>query len=914
MTETQIGADWAWISKDPAEGIGYTVLKTSADDVDFRPFIGHYVAGAPSSTTPPDAPDAPPWVTFGPVATERDGVLMSVSVRDPWRVRDDTGRPVWPQRLFVMRFDDLAGAKASYQTMWTAARPARVPRDEPGPLQLEVPEQATGALAATIERYGLSQLGALAAALLDGPVAVSDAAGLGRDERLAVLDAVAALLPYGFRADLSASSVVDNTVKHGIRLTFADYPGPGQQLCSLRELAPAAGSELGQRYLAMLEEKAAARGLPAVVNHLWAFWHPCSFMHPDAALTLLSELDFYGGFRKALRKGQASREEVLKFFADQDRAREQWAAFDPKMRENAISPYLADRDEEVLVAVLRCWDFSHPEIVQVINHHLGARGPRFAVWCLRTAGTIAEAEIRRTVVDQLLGKMLVPVGLGPQEYSERIATLVQLLRSISVPAPAHLSYTCEELRYGDLDGWQSHLVRELLAVEAAQGDRVVPWVRWLCQSPSGISWERPSWIAALDFMLAPSAADSARAVIRQDAAWTAVLLRVAGRFGCLAPLIVAAREDLIKLAVGLPAPHQAGSPAAALSGELDRDLWQLDVPAPTVAAADVVRVLLGGSPRDLAGRLTEKQLDSYGDGLNPVLALDILAPRRPAIERAYLRHVVAGKTAAGLGDAGVWLLNSWAVDPDRIAGLGDFIAALSPTARPYDEKLNEAYWEALARRPGLADYAAAQQLVIATRESARNPQEAFRRRLVGNGMTSTPLARACLRARRTGLPPAGIVSALANGGANRIAPRQLDNVLTEFQELLACYHAGVPAAPGRVPEPDPGQAADADLHECRALIVWGGLGDTYGEDFRRYLVERLRQDGLTRRRLARAFRKARRKRGRADRGEWVVSVIRAGVDAPPWYRRWWRRDPRPPQRRPAVPASEATTPPRAGSR
>src|ERR1700689_4983008 len=140
MTETHIRADWAWISKDPAEGIGYSVLATSAADVDFRPFIGSYVTGSPSSTTPPDAPDAPPWVTFGPVATKEDGVLMSVSIRDPWQERDGAGRPVWPQGLFVMRFDALAPAGASYQTMWAAAEPAQVRRDEPAPLPLAVSE------------------------------------------------------------------------------------------------------------------------------------------------------------------------------------------------------------------------------------------------------------------------------------------------------------------------------------------------------------------------------------------------------------------------------------------------------------------------------------------------------------------------------------------------------------------------------------------------------------------------------------------------------------------------------------------------------------------------------------------------------------------------------------------------------
>ena len=898
MTETRISADWAWISKDPAEGIGYGVLRTSAASADFRPFIGRYAPGSPSSTTPADAPDAPPWITFGPLATEHDGVLMSVSVHDRWQDRDHAGRPVWPQRLFVMRFADLAAAGASYQTMWAAVRDEQVPRDEPAPLPLTVSGQVPGALAATVEHYGLPQLAAVAAALLDGPVVVSDAAGLPREERLAVLDAIAALLPYGFRADLPASSVVDNTVKHGIRLAFADYPGAGQQLRSLRTPAPQPGSALARGYLAALAEKAETRGLQALLDHLWAFRRPYSFDHPGVVLPMIWDLDFYGGFSRALRERRASRDQVVKFFADPVQAREHWAGYDPPMRENAISPYLAERDEEVMVAVLGCWDFTRNDVAKAVNRQLGAEGAGFGMWCLKAARAVPAntpgAESPGVVADQLLAKMLVPVGLLARGRSARIAILVQLLRQCPVPAPKQLRYTCDELRFGDLGGWQAHLVRELLAQEmagAAPADRVRPWVTWLCASPFSASWERPAWIAALDYLLSPSAgppAGNVRSVVRQDAAWTVVLLGLAGWFRCFSRLLETAERELIELAAALPAPAEPGSPGAALHDELDQNLWALDVPPATVAAIDVVRALLGGAPRNLAGPLTEAELDSYGDGLSPALTLDAVAPRRAAVEEAFLGHVLSGQSSAGLDDAGVWLLNTWATDPDRATSLGNFIAALKPDARPYDENLSDAYWETLARHPQLADYAAAQRLVTATRESVLAPRTGFHRRVTDYGMTSTPLARACLKARCAGLRPAGIATALAKGGADRIAPSQLDDVLGEFQQLLSCHYLNAPDVTERVAKLGPRQAADAEVFECRALIVWGVLGEAYGEQFRRYLMERWRADGLTRRRLVKILRRARRKRSRADRGRWVHSVVQAGIGAPrrPWYRRW----------------------------
>jgi hypothetical protein len=885
MTMTQISTNWAFISKDPGTGAGYTVLAASADDVNFRPFIGRHVPGSPSSTVRGDAADAPPWVTFGSVAGP-DRVLTSVSVTDQSTDRDGAGRKVWPQRLFVMRFDDLAAAGASYQTLWAAVESAQVGPDQSAALPLGVATQGTGELAAVIDRYGLPRLGTLAAALLEGPVTVADAAGLSRDERLALLDAVAALLPYGFRADLSASSVVDNTAKHGIRLVFADYAAPGQRLRSLRTPAPP-DTGAGLHYLAMLTEKATDRGLQAVVDHLWAVRHACSFEFPGDAQAILAELDFYGGFRRAARAGRPPRDQVLKFFTEPVRAEEEWSAFDPAMRENVLFPYLADQDEEVLSAALRCWEFSRFDVAQHVNRLVGARGASFGLWCLRVAHALPADQAQPAVADQLLGKMLIPEGLPPGERDQRIVILVQLLRQRGVPSPRQLRYSCTELRFGDLTSWQSHLVRALLTEEAAAAgsgpaaDRVVPWVRWLCQSPLAATQRRPLWVAALDFMLDVSAADHARAVILRDAPWAVALLRVSARFGRFPDLIVAASRQLLELAARRSGPAQQPD-LADLLAELDRNLWALNVPPATIAEIDLVRVLLGGRPRDLAGPLTDTQLDSYGDSLSPLLTLDILALCRSAIEQAFLHHVASG--AAGLDEAGVWLLNSWAADPDRLPALIDFIADLEPDVRPYHPNLSEDYWAALATRPELADYAAGQQLMIATRESVKTSRTAFRRRITGDGITSTPLARACLRARSAGLSPAGIVTALARGGAGQIEPPQLDEVLGEVRQLLAIHYAGAPGTTGRPLDLGPRRAADADLYEFLALIVWGALGELYGEDFRLYLAGRARHDIDAQRRLNRALRKARRKRGRVDQDRWVDSVVGAGLGtARPWW-------------------------------
>ena len=632
MSGGSIAAQWAWISKDPDAGIGYSVLATSDCDTDFGPFIGRYVSGSPSSTARPDAPDAPPWVTFGPVATERNEILISVSVRDPWQERDHAGRPIWPQRLFIIPFADLAAADASYQTVWEVAREAAVPATDRMPLHLGVKRQPLGELTQTIKRHGFEQLAQLAAAVLEGHVAVAEAAALQREERLAVLDAVAALLPYGLRADLSVSSSVDNTATHGIRLVFAHFGNSSQQLLSLRDPRPSLRNDIARRYLETLREKKRRVGLEAVLGHLWFAKRPHLFDDPRNALAVLDDLDFYGSVGRAFRDGRATKEQFLKFFADQAAAQRYWPDMSQEARENAISPVLTHRDVTAASAVFSCWEIVADDVTRLINRHLDAGGVEDAAWCLKAARVTPGGATE----DRLLGDLLVPEQqIAADRQQQRIAMLVELLQRHEVPAPGEFRYTCDALRYGDHTEWQAHLVRELLVREAAAEtgkQRALAWVRWLSRSEFAADWRRPSWIAALDCVLPAPAGDEAveslRSMITRDVAWAAVLLRLAEPTGCLPSLLEQADRQLVELAAALSPPFKPGGPVSMLRDELHASLWALDVRPGTVASIDVARVLLGGEPRDFPSDLNQQALDRYGDGLGFAFALDAVKPRR----------------------------------------------------------------------------------------------------------------------------------------------------------------------------------------------------------------------------------------------------------------------------------------------
>jgi hypothetical protein len=839
MTDERVAADWAWISKEPT-GIAYSVLATSRDDVDFGPFIGRYVPGSPSSTVPPDAPAAPPWVTFGPAATGPDGILMTVSVRDPSRGRDRDGRAVWPQRLFVIRFAELAAADASYRTISDAVIGTAIPDVQSGTLSLPIAAQPLGELIETIKYYGFENLATLAAWVLERPVVVAGAGQLRREQRLAVFDAVAALLPYGFRADLSVSSVVDNTSRHGIRLAFAEFAKDGQQLLNLRA-APQPGTEGSRYYLEVLKEREETSGLGALIKHFRDAKAPYSFQNPGVAVAVLNDLDFYGAFRREAGQGPMPLGMLRRFFSDRDAAARSWASFDTQTRDNALASYLPQREAEAAAVVMPCWAFVGNDVVRLISVDLDRDDAEPALWCLRTAGAME---------DRLLGDLLVPNDVTDREARQQRRTmLVELLKRRDLPRLGELGYSCDQLRFDDASAWQAGLVRDLLIRELA-GDRGKAWARWLCQSDFPGTRERPDWVTALGFVVLSTppeqAIASVRSLILDDLSWAAVLLRLASQsqqHGRLRDLLDGAGRQLLEVVAQLPTPAKPANACARLRAELDRSLWPLGVRPGTVASIDVARILLGGTPRDFADPLFPEPPGDYFDGLKSALTLPATESRLAEIQDGFLGYAVPREASAGLSAGGVRLLNTWATDPQLKPRLLTYIASLEPVAYPYHVGLSAAFWNALGGDPELAGYAAGHHLISAVTEALQAPQAALRRARTENAVMSTALALACLNVRHAGLSIRGMVRALHAAEASRISARRLDVVLREFQDLRYREYLEVPPdRAGLTPQ----TASEAELFECYRLIAAGALGDPFAEEFRRYLTDRLKNEIKTR--------------------------------------------------------------------
>jgi hypothetical protein len=294
MTETvsqsEISAEWAHISKVNGGAADFSILAASQATLgpqELSDFSASFVAGVPAPDVDLQLPSAPPWVTFG--KHESAGArFVSVTVQFPWDGVDQRGRPIWSRDFYVFRYDAAARGDLSYQSLYRSVQGLKLagqggqPLLDGRPLLLKADPQPMDELATVIERYGLERLAAIAAALLDAPVAVGGTGSLWLAQRLQLLDAIAALLPRGFRADLSASSAVSGLNVPKMRLILTDEEDSSHQQMHLASPGAPLWSEGAREYYELLLRMAQNRELPAVLRYLWSHWEALSFITREA--------------------------------------------------------------------------------------------------------------------------------------------------------------------------------------------------------------------------------------------------------------------------------------------------------------------------------------------------------------------------------------------------------------------------------------------------------------------------------------------------------------------------------------------------------------------------------------------------------------------------------------------------------
>ncbi|MGA6165986.1 hypothetical protein [Amycolatopsis magusensis] len=234
-TMHRLDATWAISSKKPGENQGYEITCSLSD----RTTAARLCALAENMGTPagPQAgyPDELPWLTFTGGAHANKPMLGLASIA--WsQDQDGTQQPITPARTIWLPWKTAVDVRLDYLSFWRGV-------DQLHWLQVDGgPEGATGHrtvviapqpldAADEITRLGFEFVKRLAAHLIDGRrVAIrlnrGDAVTLA--ERLAVLDAVLALLPFGARNCLTVATWASCKAAQAAALTFSDGVQPDQ--------------------------------------------------------------------------------------------------------------------------------------------------------------------------------------------------------------------------------------------------------------------------------------------------------------------------------------------------------------------------------------------------------------------------------------------------------------------------------------------------------------------------------------------------------------------------------------------------------------------------------------------------------------------------------------------------------------
>jgi hypothetical protein len=220
---TVVDVQWALYGKDigPAEE---RVLACSTGDlstVNFADAISRFTLGTLHSL---------PQVSVSYAQTSRPGRnYLALAIHKPadrgQAALGEDGRPITYTNYFCLPYAPLAGAGVSYRALHDALRRLWLPTANGPPMRVPVAGQPWPPPA--IDQLAMR----VAALLLTGrSVCVLHGQDVPLDDRLGFIDTVMTLLPYGFRAKMTAATWTRATYRdHRFRLFFSDAPRAGDR-------------------------------------------------------------------------------------------------------------------------------------------------------------------------------------------------------------------------------------------------------------------------------------------------------------------------------------------------------------------------------------------------------------------------------------------------------------------------------------------------------------------------------------------------------------------------------------------------------------------------------------------------------------------------------------------------------------
>ncbi len=300
MSTVRLTSEWAVGGKPPGSGDDYAILSCSQGQLDHNAFEDirtRYAIGTPAEL---------PQVTIAWVGAEENARLI-LAIQDWSGEEDRRRRGIARTAYFCVPYDQVARSPVSYEALYRAFSGCRLPAA--GPLVVPVPRLDPGALAAAVQE---TVMGVAALLMTDQHVCVVEGGAVPTSTRLRFLDTVAALLPYGMRTRLTASTWASSTAEHKIKLSFTEHVPPGAYAVAWGRAAEIpAHEDAAHAYLGLLRHH---RPDAALVDWLATRTEQLSFNENgrSRALDLLREFGSSGGTAAGLSAaGQDQVERLL---------------------------------------------------------------------------------------------------------------------------------------------------------------------------------------------------------------------------------------------------------------------------------------------------------------------------------------------------------------------------------------------------------------------------------------------------------------------------------------------------------------------------------------------------------------------------------------------------------------------------
>ena len=739
-----VTAGWAVWSKQPGTRDDYSVLAFSDGPLskgEFAQLLAHFAPGSPSAE--PDTPASLPWVTLSRVGVGQE-LYLGISVQTATSGKDWTGRPISRTVYFCLPYAPLAGNPVSYQDLYAAvADPGLLAGAGRDVIALAVAPLDPAALARSVrDDFGdPDMVTRTAATLLAGPVTVTGPKFPAMADRLHFFDAVAALLPYGYRAHLTAATWSDIGAGDRFRLVFANRARDEASRVSWGTLPRRPEAGPAAAYLGYLDRALHGAGdgrLESLIAYLAQVSEPRKFEESGHAVDRIHDFFRPAVVAEGMDSGAAQLSDVRRLFAD-GRVREVPAP----QRTQLLRRLIRGGDAQDVGLVNQWYDQIAGDDPAALLTDV-AVACRARLWSSGSAGLAREylrLMMQHGLTDDLLALLVARprAGTDPVPGLEALAQLLTDSVIASVTGPRSFPGTLRAVTGNPAAG------AALLAGLAAS------WQPGRPQLETAAEWLEPvvdQVVAPFVALLGDAFGAGPKAV--PEAVGTAVIAKL-DRYGDHASVRYLLRAASYRKRLHLVLPAFTGWLAAGRGEAAEQDIgyWGDVVPELTPATMeeaawlDLVRLIAGGEPSALlSGRYGQPQFSQR------------LARAWQELAVAASPHGAAADEVAEAALTAFLKRAPWRADRAGAAAIGNLVQALT-------EK---------GPRPRL--------LAV-----ARDPVETLRQ--LPPGAPPRAIASACAQAHAEGVKLGQVAGALAQSGAITSGEQAAELIEHVHRELAA---------------------------------------------------------------------------------------------------------------------------------